>query len=72
MNINYDELDEQYGEMPSRTPIRGNTSPVGSLTDNRRKVKPNRDGVRKRLNLNTWRQNEAIRQYFTTGVVVGA
>lgn len=48
MNINYEYLDEQYDEMPSRTPIRGNTSPVGSLTDNRRMVKSQRDGAIKR------------------------
>ena len=70
--IDYDILDELYGSTPTKQSIRPSTKPVGSLTDNRRKVKPNRDGVRKRLNLNTWRQNEAIRQYFTTGVVVGA
>ena len=70
--IDYDILDELYGNTPTKQSIRPSTKPVGSLTDNRRKVKPNRDGARKRVNLNTWRQNEAIRQYFTTGVVVGA
>jgi hypothetical protein len=49
MNINYDELDEQYDSLPSRTPIRGNTNPQGSLTDNLRMVKVNRDGAIKRL-----------------------
>lgn len=48
MNINYDELDEQYDQLPSRTPIRGNTNPQGSLTDNLRLVKPNRDGAIRR------------------------
>lgn len=48
MNINYDELDEQYDMLPSRTPIRGNTNPQGSLTDNLRMAKPNRDGAIKR------------------------
>jgi len=47
--INYDELYEQYDNLPTRDPIRGNTNPVGSLTDNRRKVKPNRDGAHKRM-----------------------
>jgi len=71
MKINYEELEEM--DTYSRyEPIRSSQKPVGSLTDNRRKVKPNRDGVQKRLNLNTWRQNEAIRQYFRTGAVVGA
>ena len=46
--INYDYLDEQYDEMPTRTPIRGNTNPQGSLTDNLRMAKPNRDGAIKR------------------------
>lgn len=49
MNINYDDLDEQYDQLPSRTPIRGNTNPQGSLTDNLRMVKVNRDGAIKRL-----------------------
>lgn len=48
MKINYDELDEQYDQLPSHSPIRGNTSPQGSLTDNLRMVKPNRDGSYKR------------------------
>jgi hypothetical protein len=47
--INYEYLDEQYDTLPSRTPIRGNTNPVGSLTDNRREVKADRDGAIKRL-----------------------
>ena len=47
--INYDELDEQYDALPSHSPIRGNTNPQGSLTDNLRIVKVNRDGARKRL-----------------------
>lgn len=48
MKINYDELDEQYDMLPSRTAIRGNTAPQGSLTDNLRMVKPNRDGAYRR------------------------
>ena len=47
--INYEYLDEQYDTLPSRTPIRGNTNPQGSLTDNLRIVKVNRDGAIKRL-----------------------
>ena len=46
--INYDDLDETYGNHPTRQPSRGNTSPVGSLTDNRRKVEPNRNGAKAR------------------------
>jgi hypothetical protein len=47
--INYEYLDEQYDMLPSHSPIRGNTNPVGSLTDNRREVKADRDGAIKRL-----------------------
>jgi hypothetical protein len=47
--IDYEALDEQYDTLPRNTPIRGNTNPVGSLTDNRREVKANRDGAIKRL-----------------------
>jgi len=47
--INYDELDEMYEAAPTRGTMRKSTDPVGSLTDNRRKVKPNRDGAHKRL-----------------------
>jgi hypothetical protein len=47
--INYEYLDEQYDMLPSRSAIRGNTGPVGSLTDNRREVKADRDGAIKRL-----------------------
>ena len=52
--INYDELDDLYDTMPIREVIRKSTDPVGSLTDNRRKVKPNRDGAHKRLHLQEW------------------
>jgi len=47
--INYDELDEMYDTVPHREVMRKSTDPVGSLTDNRRKVKPNRDGAHKRM-----------------------
>lgn len=46
--IDYEALDEQYDMLPSRSAIRGNTSPQGSLTDNLRMVKPNRDGAIRR------------------------
>ena len=49
MKINYDELDDMYDTLPSREVIRKSADPVGSLTDNRRKVKPNRDGAHKRM-----------------------
>ena len=47
--IDYDILDELYGSTPTKQSIRPSTKPVGSLTDNRRKVKPNRDGAHKRM-----------------------
>jgi hypothetical protein len=47
--INYEELDDIYDTLPSREVIRKSADPVGSLTDNRRKVKPNRDGAHKRM-----------------------
>lgn len=68
MKINYDDLDEMFGNVPTKQSIRPSGKPVGSLTDNRRKVKSNRDGARKRVNLNTWRQNEAVRQYMMHGL----
>jgi hypothetical protein len=49
MKINYDELDEMYEGIPTKQSLRPSVSPVGSLTDNRRKVKPNRDGAHKRM-----------------------
>ena len=48
MNINYDELDEMFDALPIREVIRKSTDPVGSLTDNRRTVKSQRDGAIKR------------------------
>jgi len=48
MKINYDDLDEMFGNVPTKQSIRPSSKPVGSLTDNRRKVKPNRDGAHKR------------------------
>lgn len=47
--IDYEYLDEAYDTLPQRSPIRGNTAPTGSLTDNRRIVKSQRDGAIKRL-----------------------
>ena len=46
--INYDELDD-IDTLPRRETIRSSQKPVGSLTDNRRKVKPQRDGAHKRM-----------------------
>lgn len=47
--IDYDLLDEQYENAPTKQSLRPSADPVGSLTDNRRKVKPNRDGAHKRM-----------------------
>ena len=49
MSINYEALEEQFDSLPTRAPVERPTRPVGSLTDNLRKVKPNRDGAHKRL-----------------------
>jgi len=49
MKINYDELDELFESMAKQVKVSKPTEPVGSLTDNRRKVKPARDGSHKRM-----------------------
>ena len=46
--ICYDTLDEMFETAPLRQSIRPSTSPVGSLTDNRRHVLPNLNGSVKR------------------------
>jgi hypothetical protein len=48
-NDDYEYLEEQYDGLPSRGPIRKNTAPTGSLTDNARVIKSQRDGAIKRL-----------------------
>lgn len=47
--IDYDLIDEQYDELPSRERIPKSNKPVGSLTDNVKKQKPIRDSAHKRL-----------------------
>jgi hypothetical protein len=49
MTINYDDLDEMYDGLPSRERMVSAAKPVGSLTDNARKVTPNRNGAHKRV-----------------------
>lgn len=49
MNIDYEDLDEEYGNLPTREKIAPSMKPEGSLTDNLRMVKPNRDGAYKRV-----------------------
>lgn len=44
----WDYLDEEYEEYQSWEPIRKNMDPMGSLTDNLRMVKSQRDGAIKR------------------------
>lgn len=48
MKINYDDLSEMYDALPKRQSTRKDSNPVGSLTDNRRKVLPNLNGAKKR------------------------
>lgn len=47
--IDYDSLDAKYEAKPSKVKMEKSMKPVGSLTDNARKIKPNRDGSHKRL-----------------------
>jgi hypothetical protein len=47
--IDFEELEDMWEGASSKAPIRPNTSPTGSLTDNRRVVKSQRDGAIKRL-----------------------
>jgi len=48
--INYDEIAEMYENFPTRERTRCSVERVvGSLTDNLRMVKPNRDGSLKRV-----------------------
>lgn len=44
----YEYLDDEYESLPKMVKIQTSTKPVGSLTDNLRKIKPNRDGAHKR------------------------
>jgi hypothetical protein len=58
--IDYEYLDEQYDMLPTRSAIRGDTNPQGSLTDNLRLIKPQRDGARRRareLKVNQYEDN---------------
>ena len=47
----YEYLDEDYEDLPKQVKIQASTKPVGSLTDNLRQIKPNRDGAHKRNHL---------------------
>mgnify|MGYP003345326801 FL=1 len=49
--IDYDLLDTEFDPMPTTGKMARSQNPVGSLTDNVRKVKPNRDGSHKRMHL---------------------
>lgn len=47
--IDLELLEDEYDSLPSKEKIAPSTKPQGSLTDNLRMVKPNRDGAYKRL-----------------------
>ena len=47
--IDYDLLDDEFDNLPSKEKIAPSMKPQGSLTDNLRIAKPNRDGAYKRL-----------------------
>jgi hypothetical protein len=46
----YDYLDEDYEHLPAVEKVHSPTKPVGSLSDNARKIKPVRDSAHKRMN----------------------
>lgn len=48
MRINYDDLDDEFEDMPAFEKKGKSMKPEGSLTDHLRQVKPNRDGAHKR------------------------
>lgn len=56
--IDYEQYEDEYGTLPTREKVQKSMKPVGSLTDNRRKVKPNRDGAHKRLHLSRYEWGE--------------
>ena len=47
--IDYDDLDDEYGSLPTREKVARSTKPEGSLTDNVRKQKVVRDSTHKRF-----------------------
>jgi len=49
--IDYEMLDGTYDQMPTAGKMMKSQTPVGSLTDNARKIKPQRDGAHKRVHL---------------------
>lgn len=46
--INFEDLEDEFGTLPTKGKIAKGQSPVGSLTDNRRIAEPNRNGAYKR------------------------
>lgn len=59
--INLEYLEDMYDSLPTRERTRTNVERVvGSLTDNRRMVKPNRDGAHKRINFD---RNSKLKWY---------
>jgi hypothetical protein len=49
MRIDYDLLDDTYDCLPSRGRIQTSQKPQGSLTDNARRIGPQRNGAYKRV-----------------------
>ena len=49
--IDYEMLDSEFDQMPTAGKMMKSQNPVGSLTDNARKIKPQRDGAHKRVHL---------------------
>ena len=47
--IDYDALEDEYAELPTKQATAKPTGPVGSRTDQARFIKPRRDGAHKRI-----------------------
>ena len=50
MRIDYEQLEDEYGDLPKREAVHSPTGPVGSLTDNAREQTADRNGAHKRAN----------------------
>ena len=46
--IDYDALEDYYGDLTAKQTVAKPTGPVGSRTDQARFIKPRRDGAHKR------------------------
>lgn len=47
--IDYEALEDEYAELPTKQATAKPTGPVGSRTDQARFIKPRRDGSHKRM-----------------------